>query len=167
MTSGNPTELIMIQLNFNAFAFRRNTAGITQEQSLMQPAPGGNCLNWIAGHVTGSRDGFLLAIGADPFPKDRYARYMRGGGGPITGPEEHVLPLAEIVADFASVHERMFEGVATLSAGDLGKKAPFSPIDNPDETIGSLLAGLVFHESYHIGQTGLLRRLVGLGGAIA
>lgn len=165
MTSGNPTELIMIQLNFNAFAFRRNTAGITQEQSLVQPGPGGNCLNWIAGHITGSRDGFLLAIGADPFPKGRYGRYMKGGAA-ITGPGEGVLPLAEIVADFASVQERMFEGVGTLSAGDLGKKAPFSPINNPDETIGSLVAGLVFHESYHIGQTGVLRRLAGLGGAI-
>jgi len=28
------------------------------------------------------------------------------------------------------------------------------------------LAGLVFHEAYHVGQTGLLRRIAGKGGAI-
>lgn len=164
--TGNPTELLLIQLNFNAFAFRRNTAGISQEESLVQPGSGGNCLNWIAGHLTGSRDGFLRALGADPFPAGRYARYMRGGG-PITGPGDGVLPLAEIVADYASVQQRIFEGIAGLETASLGKPAPFSPINNPDETIGSLIAGLVFHETYHIGQTGVLRRVTGHDGAIA
>ena len=48
----------------------------------------------------------------------------------------------------------------------LAAEAPFSPTDNPDETIGSLLAGLSFHEAYHAGQIGLLRRIVGKQGAL-
>ena len=34
------------------------------------------------------------------------------------------------------------------------------------EAVGSLLAGLLFHEAYHVGQTGVLRRLIGMDGAL-
>jgi uncharacterized damage-inducible protein DinB len=34
------------------------------------------------------------------------------------------------------------------------------------ETVGDQLAFLQFHEAYHIGQAGLLRRLAGKDGAI-
>ncbi len=34
------------------------------------------------------------------------------------------------------------------------------------ETVGTLLAGLVFHDAYHVGQTGLLRRIAGHAGVL-
>ncbi len=43
-------------------------------------------------------------------------------------------------------------GLGGLTEAVLASKAPFSPGDNPEETVGSLLAGLVFHEGYHCGQ---------------
>jgi hypothetical protein len=48
----------------------------------------------------------------------------------------------------------------------LAEKAPFSPTNDPNETVGSLIAGFVFHDAYHAGQTGLLRRIAARGGAI-
>lgn len=30
---------------------RLNVAGLTHEESLIQPRPGGNCLNWVMGHL--------------------------------------------------------------------------------------------------------------------
>ena len=30
---------------------KRNLEGLTHEESLVQPQPGGNCLNWIVGHL--------------------------------------------------------------------------------------------------------------------
>jgi hypothetical protein len=44
--------------------------------------------------------------------------------------------------------------------------APFSPSKNPKETLRSLLTTVLFHQAYHSGQTGLLRRIAGKEGAI-
>ena len=47
--------------------------------------------------------------------------------------------------------------------------SPDSRLDEPLEkdTLGWRLAFLQFHEAYHAGQLGLLRRLLGKDGAIA
>ena len=55
-------------------------------------------------------------------------------------------------------------GKATVE--QLAGEAPFSPTGNPNETVGSLLASIAFHEAYHLGQTGLSRRLLGKTGAL-
>ena len=57
-------------------------------------------------------------------------------------------------------------GLAGLTSDLLAAKAPFSPSQDEKETNGSLLAGLVFHEAYHNGQLGTLRRLSGAAGVI-
>lgn len=36
-----------------------------------------------------------------------------------------------------------------------------------DETMGSLLAAVLFHQAYHAGQLGILRRIAGESVAIA
>jgi hypothetical protein len=53
-----------------------------------------------------------------------------------------------------------------MSPDAMNTPAPFSPTGNPDETVGSLLAAISFHEAYHVGQTGLLRRVVGREGVV-
>jgi uncharacterized damage-inducible protein DinB len=57
-------------------------------------------------------------------------------------------------------------GLSTLTAEAMGQPAPFSPSGNPDETVGSLVATVIFHQAYHSGQTGVLRRVSGKKGAI-
>lgn len=52
--------------------------------------------------------------------------------------------------------------LALLTDERAAQKAPFSPSGNPDETVGSLMGVLVFHETYHVGQVGMMRRLAGL-----
>ncbi len=56
--------------------------------------------------------------------------------------------------------------LASLSDENLAAAAPFSPRNDPDETVGSLLTLIAFHQAYHTGQTGLLRRVAGHDGAI-
>jgi hypothetical protein len=70
------------------------------------------------------------------------------------------------MADFSATRKILMTGLVALTAEKLEAPAPFSPSNDQEETIGSLLAGLLFHESYHIGQLGLLRRLVGKDGII-
>ena len=158
-------QTLTIQFGYTDFVFGSNLKGLTDEDAMKQPSPGGNCLNWVVGHIVGSRAGTLGVLGQEsPFGVEKYARYERGSKPVVDS--EGTLPLAEMVADFAATAQGLKAGLAGLTPEMLAEKAPFSPGENPQETVGSLLAGLVFHEGYHIGQLGILRRVAGGDGVI-
>ena len=71
-----------------------------------------------------------------------------------------------LLRDLESAQERLRESLAELEEPRLQEKAPYSPFDDPKETLGSLLGFLFLHQAYHAGQLGLLRRVAGLAGAI-
>jgi uncharacterized damage-inducible protein DinB len=62
--------------------------------------------------------------------------------------------------------ERIDTGLAGLASETLDAPAPFSPSSDPNETVRSLLTTVFFHQAYHAGQTGILRRIAGKDGAI-
>ncbi len=159
------SQTLTIQFGYTTFVFGAANKGLSDEYALKQPSPGGNCLNWVVGHVVHSRAGALQIMGQKPpFAVEKYSRYERGSK-PVAG-TEGTIPLSEMVTDFAATEAGLAAGLASLTNEMLAAKAPFSPGDNPKETVGSLLAGLVFHEGYHLGQAGLLRRLAGEEGIL-
>ena len=158
------SELLADQLSYNHRVIEANTAGLTQENSLATPAAGGNCLNWVLGHVVTSRNGIAKLLGLDPiWDPQRAAPYSRGSE-PIT--EETALPMEEILADFAASQKTILPALAGLTDEDLAAKSPLSFFKGDKETVGSALAAYVFHETYHIGQSGILRRVAGKEGAV-
>jgi uncharacterized damage-inducible protein DinB len=144
---------------------RMNTDQISDEESLIQPQPAGNCLNWVLGHLLTTYNSSLPLLGqprvAEPEELAHYAR----GSEPITGASE-ALPLHRLGELWNLAADRFDAGLATLSADRLREPSAFSPTGNPNETIGSLLVTVLFHQSYHSGQLGLLRRLTGKPGAV-
>ncbi len=62
--------------------------------------------------------------------------------------------------------ERIGAGLAGLTSKALDAPAPPSPNNDPGETVRPLLALVFFHQAYHAGQTGILRRIAGKAGAI-
>jgi len=70
------------------------------------------------------------------------------------------------VDDFEAVEKRFQASLSGIDESGLQDKAPYSPFDDPQETLGSLLGFLLLHQAYHAGQIGLLRRVAGLEGAI-
>lgn len=142
-----------------------NLVGISHEQSLIQPQPAGNCLNWVLGHLLTVQVAAVELLGQEPvIDKARIERYERGSQ-PITDPAE-ALPSDELLAAWSLAAERVDAGLAAFDPQRLDEPAPFSPGNDPDETVGSLLSVICFHQGYHTGQTGLLRRLVGEDNAI-
>src|SRR5215218_10000734 len=76
---------------------RMNTAGVTQQDSLAQPHPGGNCLNWVLGHLMWVYDSMLPLLGQEPvMPAKALDRYARGSA-PITDAAE-ARDVAELLA---------------------------------------------------------------------
>jgi len=145
---------------------RMNVEGFTQEQSLIAPQPAGNCLNWIVGHLLCVYNDVLPLVGQEPvLPKDALTRY--GRGTPPLQDGNEALPLNELMSKCEEAVKRFDDGLASLSLEKLDSAAPFSPSQNPNETVRSLLAIVAFHQAYHVGQTGVLRRIAGKPGAIA
>jgi hypothetical protein len=165
MNAETVARVLAIQFNYTAWVITANLKGLSDADALRQPAPAGNCANWVAGHIVHARAGTLALVGAEPpFAAGKYARYDRGSS-PVTAGGD-AAALAEIVADLAATQEPLLAALPGLTDDALAAKAPFSPGDDANETVGSLLVGLAFHEAYHAGQLGVLRRLGGHEGAV-
>jgi len=156
---------LTLQLGASLRVALRNLDGVSQEESLESPQPGGNCLNWVVGHLVASRNDLLETLGQERlWDKKRDELYKRGSE-PMTA--ENARPLSELIDALKSSHAAVVAGLAAVTPERMAEPAPFSPGGNPDETVGSLLAVFAFHEAYHVGQTGVLRRVAGHPGAIA
>ncbi|HEX2207568.1 MAG TPA: DinB family protein [Longimicrobium sp.] len=144
---------------------RANTAGLTQEDSLLQPQPAGNCLNFVVGHLVNVYDKVLPLLGQEPVMGDAARRYERGS--PALRDASEALQLTDLLDAFDTQTDRFLAGLATLTPEVLER-----PMPGPDsggeltETVRSLLGTILFHQAYHAGQTGVLRRITGKPGAI-
>lgn len=144
---------------------RVNVADLSQEGSLIQPQPGGNCLNWNVGHLVCVNDQILPLVEQAPvLGTDKLKQYGRGSAALRDG--KSALPLSQLLEAWDEQATRLDAGLAALAPEALDKPAPTTPRNNPNETVGSLLSIVMFHQSYHVGQTGLLRRIAGKEGAV-
>jgi uncharacterized damage-inducible protein DinB len=143
--------------------FKRNfsiieaqTNGLTHQDGLVQ-APGVNCLNWVLGHIADSRDGVLSMLGEGPALGEAAVRYRRESD-PVTADGPGVVPLERLLAALAEGQERIAAALAAL-----GEEALAEERRSGDRTLplGTLLHFAMWHETYHVGQTELLRALAG------
>jgi uncharacterized damage-inducible protein DinB len=142
-----------------------NVEGLTQAESLIQPQPAGNCLNWVLGHLVCVHGHAVRLVGEKPvMPEDVIKRYERGTP-PIRDAAE-ARDLSELLAAWDKASEQLDAGLANLTSETLDAPAPFSPSGNPNETVRSLLNTIFFHQAYHAGQTGMLRRIAGKHGVM-
>jgi uncharacterized damage-inducible protein DinB len=142
-----------------------NLAGLTEDQSWNLPAGGGNSLHWILGHLTSTYDGMLPVFGKERVWDDATAAPYKRYTEPLTDREGR-LSWSEIKTAWETAQARFIEALEEMDESRAAEKAPFSPGDNPDETLGSLLALIAFHQAYHVGQLGLGRRAAGAAPAI-
>jgi hypothetical protein len=156
------SQTLTALFRLNSWVAQANLAGVTHEESLMRAVPDGTHINWIVGHVVGTRCRVLPVFGqASLLPADAVASY----GRPLR-PESIILPFSELVDAFHQSSERLFAGLEAATEEDFAGRAPFSPGGDPAETLASLLLTCTMHEAYHLGQTGILRRVTGKDGAI-
>jgi hypothetical protein len=98
------------------------------------------------------------------FPPDELDSYDDNGRIPFR--PESAINFDELKRRFKALQEPLVAGLSGLPHEAMDRPAPFSPTGNPNETMGSLLASFAFHEAYHVGQTGILRRVIGREGAL-
>lgn len=158
-------EVLRVQAKGIRGSLLRNIEGLTHNDSLISPAPGGNCLNWVVGHLVSTNERLLEVLGQPPvLGKDSLRRYDRGSAE-LHDPAE-ALPLDTLLAAWDRQWAGIDAGLSAIAPEKLDAPAPFSPRNKVDETVLSLLTIVMFHQAYHAGQAGLLRRIAGREGAI-
>ena len=160
--TGNDLAM-MYEISFGAI--NRNLEDVSNDESLVRPQPAGNCLNWVLGHIVVYRGTMLKVIGRSPVLDDvAAAPYKRGSQPDGTGT---YLDLATLRGLLADAHRELIPAVSVMTDQQLASHVPEEfnrpPLAGP---VGNALARLSFHESYHAGQIGLLRRIAGKDGAI-
>jgi uncharacterized damage-inducible protein DinB len=143
-------------LNLNII--RMQTKGLTHEDSLLQPPFRGNCLNWVLGHIVANRNLILQALDEEPILTETEASRYEGGSEPVSGKEEGILSLVMLLAALERAQEGIVAGLKRVTPDTLNAELK---IGDRSMTLGQHLFGLYFHETYHTGQTELLRQLAG------
>ena len=160
------TSMIEQLYDFTFMVLNRNAEGITHAESLVSPAAGGNCMNWVVGHIVATRVPVLKLADAEPVWTEFESAFYRRGSAPVAGDRAAAaLPFERLLTDLAESQARLKAALGRITPEAL--EAPgFSEVPGGLQPRARQLAIFNFHESYHAGQTGILRRLLGRPGAI-
>src|SRR5689334_14627220 len=72
-------EIFIIQFEFIYKALSLNIENITNEESVIFPETGGNCMNWMLGHIFDYRNRMLAILNQEPiWSKETIVCYKRG-----------------------------------------------------------------------------------------
>ena len=134
-------NVIIEGLKFNQMTFGRVATQFSHEESLESPSMLMNCANWLAGHIVVTRKDLVghLNLSFDLRP-EVVSQYRRGSK--LSDPTL-ALPYNEIMELFEESQKILEQGISNMSLDD--QKLAF---------VNSYL----LHESYHIGQIGIIGR---------
>ncbi|HLO66857.1 MAG TPA: DinB family protein [Holophaga sp.] len=115
---------------------------------------------WIAGHLALYRQSGLAMLGLPRAEEPWMACFARGKSAADVPAD---LDMGKVLASFRAAGEAMAGGWDALTAealaGPLGRTLP-----DGTSTLADGLRFLAWHETYHLGQLGLFRKLAGKAG---
>lgn len=141
---------------------KKNLNSVTHEESLVQPEADGNCLNWVVGHILSTRNNALQMLNQQTFWNQEEAELYKRGSEPIKD-GSRALNFKKMVTDLDRSQELLMTSLSEISETQLNSPCPDPSIG---ETMEEAFFIMQFHETYHAGQTGLLRRIAGREGVI-
>ncbi len=140
----------------NLGTIKNQTQGLSHADSVLQPPVKGNCMNWVLGHVAENRNHILQLLGQPAILTEAQCKRYGYGSEPVCGDGPEVIKL-ETLLDLLEQSQKTIESVlAKITPEELAKgmKAFYG-----DTTLGQFLFFLYWHETYHVGQTELLREV--------
>jgi uncharacterized damage-inducible protein DinB len=148
------------QFQFNQFTITRLLEDVSHEDSLHEVQAGINNINFLVGHLVLTRDGLLKMLKAQPVLKDTDA--VLYGSKPKTFTNARAKPVGELKAAVEESYTRL-QTALKVSESSFSKPAERKFI-REGEQFGDQIGFFICHEEYHIGQIGLIRRLIGKPG---
>ena len=143
----NQALITLYKTNYSAIP--TNLEGVSDVESLKTSGNGENNINWILGHIVSSRDTIHEKMGLPLICNNTIKKtYGRGSSSTNT---ENAISLAEMLKTLESSQEMILAAIPEIDDVDVIKRIAFYG----------------FHEAYHVGQLGLMRKIIGKKGAIA
>ena len=137
----------------------RNLAGLTDDLAARRPGPTAASPAWLLAHIYMTRRLILKMLGRPQAKEeDLGTDGFRGGDG-----ETVHVPFSELVRRFQATDELMKQAFMGVSDWEAPTKNPGT---GAEQTLEGVIAFLHMHESYHIGQIALARKLLGLPGVM-
>ena len=144
--------------SLNIRLIKLQTDGLNHTDSLIQTPYKINCMNWVLGHIAVNRDSVMRLIGAEPLLGEEATKRYKTESDPITEDGPDVLQLEKLL-EVLSTGQTLIEGaLEALSESDLLGEIQVGERMMP---LGTRLYGFYFHDTYHTGQTDLLRQVAG------
>ena len=143
----------------NSRLFLNCLEGMEEGQARWRPGPGSNSASYLALHLIQSRFFLAKLLGLDLV--DPYASNTTGAKS-IDDLKE--IPSLEGLRDtWRGVTGSVREKLKTVPEAQLQAQVP-TKLPAEDKSLLGIIAFMMQHESYHIGQLGFLRKQVGLEG---
>ncbi len=149
-----PLQLIF---NLNSKLFLNATEKVTDEMAMVCPDNRINNVIYFSAHLLDARyyiSDMLELTMVNPF-KDIFEKVSKVE-------ESDQLPgLKRIRSNWVKLSQKLSDHLTTLPEEILNRKASFKfPV--ADDTVLGAITFLISHESYHLGQLGMLRKYLGL-----
>lgn len=141
--------------------FKNSLADLTDEETNQRIHPKMNHIKYIAGHLFHTNYAFAQFAG---ITVEHQWDDLFAGQGKTKALDNYPYPdIQEIITAWNQLFPKVREGLAQLPDEVLNKEIP-SPIARSgifDSTIRDLWTFLNYHQAYHIGQIGILRKALG------
>ena len=159
------TANLVDQFTMNHWATLKSVDGVDHDESVRLPEVTGNCMNWVLGHITLTRSEILEMLGGKRLWDTSEFEAYRRGADRMTDPSR-AADFGSIRRDYAASQEPLLAALEAQTPETLSSRVGFSFVGREEDSLDAVMAGFAFHEAYHVGQLGLLRRFLGHPGVI-
>jgi uncharacterized damage-inducible protein DinB len=142
----------------NIRLIKLQTAGLSHADGLIQTPYNINCMNWVLGHIAVNRDNLMRLIEAEPLLSETETQRYKSESDPIIEDGADIMQLEKLLEVLTTGQTRIAAALDALSEADLSDEIQVGERMMP---LGTRLHGFYFHDTYHTGQTDLLRQIAG------
>jgi len=166
-TLQNQVEEWIGTLNTNQWLIDKQLEGLSHDDTLLELPFRGNRMNWVVGHLAEHRDWMLRAVDCTTLMPAKEAMMYRRGSDPLTD-DSPAVPIETLLGYLSQAKMCILLRLESADKAFLSEKPTTGILleSHRDKTRFQRLAGLLWHETYHIGQLEILRQLAGTDDAI-
>jgi uncharacterized damage-inducible protein DinB len=142
---------------FSHFIMNPVTGDITEEDAVRRARGGdGASIAWIVGHLCHFRYETMKRLGVEK-PNSFAATFGEGGATDASG----YPPLEELRADWSRIHAELEQVMESVTDEQLTARLSGSGTPHGEERVVDAIVFFMWHESYHTGQLGTIRKELG------
>ncbi|MEJ2341342.1 MAG: DinB family protein [Gemmatimonadales bacterium] len=146
-------------LGYNTWLFQSAVKDVSEDRFAYRINDRTNAFDRLAGHVTVCRHAVASMLQLE-VPELPWGTFGEFGFGMQFEPQRVCPPLPEVAAMFDAVTAVLMAELTSVPEDVLAEPSPFE-IPGDGQTMRDLLAFMAMHETYHIGQMGILKKSMG------